>query len=157
MNLSKKINQATQQEDWENFNKAPYESAKKEALKIFLDHREEIKEEIDIFSKALEEKFANPLTDDGRKIKQEIERFLQEDKTALEWIENQADDAAILKIIAARLDRFADFSLSFAKMALGSERVGEEIKGLTETEQLSIEEAGRVSYSANILRNHEKE
>lgn len=157
MSISKKVNQMMQQEDWENFNKDPFESAKKEALVCFTEHVQDMQREIKIFSTALEGKFANPSTDQGREIKKSMEQFITEDEAALRWVDNQTDDPAVLVLIASRLDRFADFSLSFAKMELGEERIFQEIKGLAESEQLSVEEGGRISYSANILRNYKTE
>jgi hypothetical protein len=131
----------------------PGESARAE-IKEALDRPDaRIEDEIEIFTNALETNFANPVSEEKLALKERMEQFIRQDKATLEWLGGEEETPEMLLMVADRVEREADGFLFFAKSESGSERVADYPAGeLTGEEKTSMGYAGRLYYSASVLR-----
>ncbi|HSX39556.1 MAG TPA: hypothetical protein VLI92_03115 [Candidatus Saccharimonadales bacterium] len=150
----KSIDEQINEQEYKDYEKNPVESAKAEVKSVFEMHRDQLERDVEDFTEAIQNKFKNPLTEGYRQAREGMEQIIKESQASLDWIDGKKDDKETLLLVAARTDRMADSYLWFARNKFGGERIlGEKADKITDQEKEAMGLAGKLTYSANVIRN----
>lgn len=145
------VRQEMHRDEFNKYNEDELKSACKEIKESLETYKPLIEKELEDFKTILSAvDYAMPETNVKKSLKVSMERYIAQDEAALGWVKDPTLKPETLELVAERANRLAEMYLFNAKKFSSGSKMSKA------EDEIMIETAGKLFYSANVIRQHIK-